>query len=251
MARCWMRWRCGLGVVFCALVLAGCYFNESHVPVVTDAHTLDAIPLQDGYYCAAWDPQEEGELTTLTSHDDGCLTLRFVPDGGVITVVGYPSDQSALSMGVMRLGRGVFLVQAPATGSEDDDRYELMFLMMTGDGFAVLPPVDDDDDGLVKHVATLAERNGVGIDPAGTLTVQGGAPDDVLAFLREVLGARFDGALRDEVLGRRHFEETLYFVRIDDSRGWPDDHGEMPITDADLAVVDDLQGRIGRAMTLE
>lgn len=236
-----------LATAYAALVPMACLAIDSGVPAIAEPADAIARDLAPGRYCVAMaDIDPAGAVRDVAL--GGCVTAWL--EGARLTLAAEDAPFVRTVFVVAELGRGVSLLQT----RDADGTYRFHAAILREGGLAILPPPGLDlamrtraDAVALEPTPDAAPRPG-DAGPAAPFAIRAGAPGDVLAFLRELSGRRFDMALRDRDLGRTLFDDTRYLVHVGadadaDADGGADDRA--------AAAVDRLRQAIGRAMALE
>lgn len=225
-----------------ALLLGGGGFIASDVSAVAGGVALEDAALRDGIYCPV---NPDGSVAT----GESACTRTWIGAGRLnsepIALIGS-GQTPPISLALVRLGRGVALAESPAGFfATDGGGGRLVLAMLTEDAFALLAIGRIDDRARARaaaHGVTLAPDPG----PAGVRIVAGD-PEAARSWLADVIGARFDRALRDPVEMAQLRAESLYVVRVapTDAPAKRDDPKDV------AARLAELDAQLSRAIMLE
>jgi len=228
-----------------AVLLSGCFAIESDVSAIPDAERLATSPITLGNYCLV-EPEFDDDGAFVEVEINDCFEVRF-EDFTLIFVAPDDSD-SDMVMTLADAGRGATFMQG-----WEDGHYAIYTAVFADDALAVVAP-----PALTMSLRASAQALGVELDlsdlPKGAdfddgqheIIVRAGAPEDVLALLRDASGLAFDRALRDPDLQNEYMTDAVLYVRFE---GDPDkDDLDQAVA---IAQLESVREKIMRAMTLE
>lgn len=230
-----------------ALLLTGCIEIDSKTPAISAGARAPAITLAPGRYCIVQLAEDDSAPSRVGDVAE-CMSADYVD--GLLRLTPESEPDEIIDFAMADLTRGAALLQTQPR----DGEYEFYFAMMRDDGMALMAPPQlisarqAQDPRVTLELSASAQERLENQSATVGFDIEAGAPQDVLAWLRDVIGLWFDHALRDDELSRDLIREAVYVVRLERTT-------EVSTTDDGLAaanaIVAKLQERIGRAMTLE